>query len=422
MIKFLKPLINKDFRWLFASQFTNNLGMFLDYVALMSLLVYVWKKGPDDLASFSIVYAFPLIISPFAGALVDKWPLKRVMIVSCLVDFSLTLLLVFVNGVGSLLTIIFFRACSKTFYYPAESSVIKFMFKKDELIQANSLVHGMMQIFKIIGPVIGGGLLLLLRPRFIFTITASCYLLAGFFLFFIQEKYDRIHVDSEKFNAGAIFKDIVNMSRMFFCNYRLLFGFISITLVTFAFYLSDSMVTLFAKNIGFTERYFALVFVWIGFGGVLGAFLLGQEKKKRNLLLLILIGIITTGTSMLIGSLICPIAGRVGIWLFLAVWFCVGLGVSYATIPYTSLVMQEVSTNMIGKASTMSLFSTGVNLLIAPVIGAVLARWLGVSMPFIATGVVLVSAFVVLSFYYNKYFSKKKIYFRKGKNPENQGF
>jgi MFS transporter, DHA3 family, macrolide efflux protein len=397
MIKILTPFKNSEFKWLFISQIAFYFSKNLDSVATAALLVYSWKLGPFYLAVMAIAYSLPMLFSLFSGALVDKWPLRRVIIYSTFVTTLITLSFSYVTDFRVFIILIVIRSVNKTFFRPASSAIIKNMFQKDELLAVTSSIQGLIQIFNTSVPVIGGMLLIYLKPQDVFFITATIYFISGVLLFLLPKKFDTIHLDS--LDKGkkplTLIRDIKDTCIAFFKNHKLFMGLVTLFLGTFSYFLSNSLITLFAKEVGFTKSTFELIFVVLGCGGLLGAIIV-SEFKNREKIILILIGLLIVGISYVacvINSMPQVLGNRD---FFLFCWFCTGIGASFVYAPFNALVIEEVSKKFVAKSVALISVISGICLLSAPTVGAYLANAFTVRAPFLLTGILMIISSITM--------------------------
>ena len=160
----------KGFTAVWAGQFVSILGTSMTNFALT---IWAWEKTGEAtalaLVGFSFVAPY-ILMSPFAGALVDRWNRKLVMMLSDLAAGASTLavLLLFASGrleVWHLYVTSAFAGAFQAFQFPAFSAAITLMLDKEQYARANgmmSLAHSASNIFApvaagILLPVVGIG-------------------------------------------------------------------------------------------------------------------------------------------------------------------------------------------------------------------------------------------------------------------------
>jgi DHA3 family macrolide efflux protein-like MFS transporter len=149
----------RDYRLLWSGQAVSNFGDALTNLALL-LTAQRLTGSVAAVATTAIAVALPtLLFGMVAGAYVDRWNRKRVMIVSDLFRTSFVLLFLLVttpDQMWLLYTVAFIQAALSTFFNPAKSAFLPRIVSKEQLLVANS-VSQMSQIgFGLIGTAVAG--------------------------------------------------------------------------------------------------------------------------------------------------------------------------------------------------------------------------------------------------------------------------
>jgi DHA3 family macrolide efflux protein-like MFS transporter len=149
----------RDYRLLWSGQAVSNFGDALTNLALL-LTAQRLTGSVAAVATTAIAVALPtLLFGMVAGAYVDRWNRKRVMIVSDLFRTSFVLLFLLVttpDQMWLLYMVAFIQAALSTFFNPAKSAFLPRIVSKEQLLVANS-VSQMSQIgFGLIGTAVAG--------------------------------------------------------------------------------------------------------------------------------------------------------------------------------------------------------------------------------------------------------------------------
>jgi MFS family permease len=134
---------NRTFRRLFAGRLITNVGDSLYFVAA-TWLVYELTGDPtfSGLAGFLVLA--PQALQAFAGPLVDRWDLRRLLVGTQVVQGVVILALPVAAHFGWLsvwvvLTVLPLLSLLNQFVYPAQSAALPRIVEQDELVSANSL-------------------------------------------------------------------------------------------------------------------------------------------------------------------------------------------------------------------------------------------------------------------------------------------
>ena len=144
MARFRQVLRNKNFLRLWIGQIVSQFGDRLNQMALIAL---VYQKSPGstiELAKLILFIIVPVfVIGPIAGAYVDRWNRKHIMIVSDLLRGLLVLLIplfiIFLNSNLPIYFLAFIIFSITRFFLPSKMAIIPSIVSRDELLVANSL-------------------------------------------------------------------------------------------------------------------------------------------------------------------------------------------------------------------------------------------------------------------------------------------
>lgn len=146
-----RPLLRqRDFAALWWGQLISILGERLSYLALLGLLAehthhFADRDAPVLLAVLANVMAAPvLLFAPFTGVWVDRWNLRRVLIISDLLRAGLVALLPVLYAVGHHMTtvyvLVFLLFTCNVFFTPTKSAITPEIVRPGQLLAANALL------------------------------------------------------------------------------------------------------------------------------------------------------------------------------------------------------------------------------------------------------------------------------------------
>ncbi|HLG63906.1 MAG TPA: MFS transporter [Ktedonosporobacter sp.] len=161
-------LRNRNYFLLWIGGLISSLG---DWVLMGALPFYVYARTGSPLATgltFAASVLPWIILSSVAGVFVDRWDLKRTMIIADLSRAALMLLLLLVTVVPALFWLVylisFAEACITQFFNPASVTLLPRVVDKDLLQEANALGSFSGSLSRLAGPLLGGVLLALMGP------------------------------------------------------------------------------------------------------------------------------------------------------------------------------------------------------------------------------------------------------------------
>lgn len=174
---------NRDFARLWLAQVISLLGDWFNTIVLSALVVrYTDGTGYEGIALSGYLMARlipPLLVSPFAGVLVDRFNRKRLLIASDVLRAGVVIMLLFAIHPDRLwliyvLTIIQFMLSAV--FEPGRNALMPNLLEEKDLVQANTLSSVTWSVMLAIGAIIGG------IVASIFGISAALLIDAGTFL------------------------------------------------------------------------------------------------------------------------------------------------------------------------------------------------------------------------------------------------
>ena len=151
---------NKDFSRLWLAQVISLLGDWFNTVAL-SALVSEYTNGSGLAISGLLIARFlpPLIVSPFAGVLIDRFNRKRLLIFSDVMRAVIVLFLLFASGREHLWLIYLmtvFQFTLSAVFEPGRSAIMPSLVSGDDLLRANTLSNVTWSAMLAVGAIVGG--------------------------------------------------------------------------------------------------------------------------------------------------------------------------------------------------------------------------------------------------------------------------
>lgn len=386
------PLRVPNFRRLFVSASLSSMGDWLDLVALLALVSVVWDKGAFGLAAVSVAVGLPQLLAPLLGVWVDRWPVRRVLVLMDVLRAVATAGLFFAPGLAVLLPLVFLRACCGAGFVAAEQTAIRLSIPDELLVPANSLNQMMLQSVKIIGPAVGGLIVASSSIHAAFAVNAASYALSAVLLVGIRLA-DRPRSESD---AQGYFAELREGARFVLTSAPLRTLGVVMAVLMAVIFLYDSMSPLAVEGLGLEPAWIGYLLAAVGVGGVLGAAMVSKYFSGERPFLLI-------GASVLaIGALIASIGlGIVESWRpgpapWLAVVFLVGVASAGVLVPYAYVLQTSTPPDRMGRVVTLMGVIPGLCAVLSPSIAAWLVDHWGPGPVFLGAGSALLGTAVLL--------------------------
>jgi MFS family permease len=363
----------------------------LDYAAVIALVVFTWGEGPFVMALLALALSLPyVLVGPLLAVFVDRAPIRTVLVISNLGRGLATLAFAFTGQTAVLLALVFLRGCIDSAFTPARQAAIQATTPEHLRGHANGLHQAINQTSKIAGPAIGGLLLAVWQPQHIFmfnaTLSLVAMLIAATVIVPARPPTDEPH--------GKFFTESLKGLAEFRRSNKLLIALIFSSCAYFAFFLYDALIALLAEGFGFDATIFGFSIAASGMGGLIGALVAGRVAEKRPVLSMSLAAIIS-GTTTALMAVAAQMGWPVQVAAFLLLLVFMGGATAFMLVPYRTIVQREAPPDRIARV-----FATGEavivgSMLSAPLIGSFIASQWGTPMAFLAGGVLLVVLGVV---------------------------
>lgn len=155
----IRVLRQRNFLLLWVAGLISMMGDWVLYIAL-PIYVYTLTRSPIATSLAFVAELVPaLLLGSVAGVYADRWPRKRIMVVSNLVLAATLLPLIAVRSadlVWIVYAVGFVQSTIAQFFTPAEQAVLPTLVSEDLLVSANSLSSLNANVARLAGPALGG--------------------------------------------------------------------------------------------------------------------------------------------------------------------------------------------------------------------------------------------------------------------------
>lgn len=254
-------------------------------------LVLTLTGSPFLLGLIGTIQFLPFTcLSLFAGVVIDKFPKKRILLVTQSVSMLLALTLsalVFTDTVryGYVLVLALLLGLTNTFDMPTRQAFNIEIVGKDDLMNAIALNSTTFNLARILGPAIGATMMALLGP-------AWCFLLNG--LSFLAVIYGLLQIEAvpylrEKKQNVGVWKEIKDGLAYIRGDKVLLQTLMMVTVVGTLAYNFAVLIPVFTKDVlHMKEQTYGLLMSCLGvgsFGGALAMSFMSKKGPRRKLIL-----------------------------------------------------------------------------------------------------------------------------------------
>jgi MFS family permease len=164
---YVRLATNGAFSAMWLGQVVSSLGDRVHQVALVFLVARATDSSPLALGLVFAAMTIPgLIVGPVAGALVDRWDRKHVMVGSDLLRAAIVCLIPVASGlhVSLVVVLVFALAAVSSFFRPARAAALPRVVPDDDLLTANSAMWVADTVSDLVGYGLGGLFVAFLGP------------------------------------------------------------------------------------------------------------------------------------------------------------------------------------------------------------------------------------------------------------------
>jgi DHA3 family macrolide efflux protein-like MFS transporter len=260
----------------------------------LSIWAYQKYHSATILGGTATAFLLPfLLVSPFAGAMVDRYNRKLMMMISDLGAVLATTAMLILNGAGRLEIWHIYVACvvfglSGTFQWPAYMAAITTMVPKEQYTRANGMMTLVDSGPSVFAPVMAGALIPVIGLTGILTIDVITFFIAIGSLLIVHVPQPEKTVEGQ-LAKGNLAKEAAYGFKYIFQRKPLLYLLLSIVALNLVHGLSNSLFTPFILSRTNSSTAMGTVQTFFALGGVVGGLIVsawgGFKKRIRGMLL-----------------------------------------------------------------------------------------------------------------------------------------
>jgi MFS family permease len=362
---------------MWIAQFVSIFGDFIAIFGVVSRITFVLKGTPQDVALVVAAYSAPVaFVGPFAGVLVDRWSVKRVMIASDLIRAALAALLIFAHGVPQIAAILAAIGFISSFFAPAQSVTIRTVVPREDLLSANALFSQAFYLVRIVSPAIAGALVSALGENFCFGFDSFSFAFSAAMI--ATMTILRPAAAKSDGSLKALLRDFAEGNRFIFTHRGLTFVFLGSAAAMFMLSSFSPLISVYIRDtLAAGPMAYGAISAMVGVGLIAGTTLVRRAAANRQMETIVILGLVGIGVG----------AALLGGFRFMATaalsTFMLGFAISFVIVPAQTLSQKETPHEMQGRVSStfMALFSAAQ--VLGMVLSGALANALGIRMLFI---------------------------------------
>ncbi|WP_340084642.1 MFS transporter [Siminovitchia sp. FSL H7-0308] len=273
----------------------SSIGDFI-YLVAINIIIFQLTGSAAAVAGLWIIGPLTNIVTKFwTGSFIDYRSKRKVMIVTYIIRAIFIFLIPFAPNMAVIYGILIILSVAKAFFNPSSMTYIAILVPKEKRKNFNSIRSFISSGAFIVGPAVGGSLILLTSVEITLWLNGIFFLISVVLLLFLPEKENIDKETIPTLTIAQVVRDFTVVQKFMLNNKYVNFvylGFIMIMIFSFAM---DAQEVVFTQQvIGLSEFEYSLLISITGIGSVVGAFLLSIFSNRFSLRYMISIGLIMT--------------------------------------------------------------------------------------------------------------------------------
>ncbi|MBP4049135.1 MFS transporter [Chromobacterium violaceum] len=347
----------------------NSFAFFLDFVAVQTLIIFQWDKGPLMSALVATLHAVPLLlVSPWAGAVADRFRQNKILLFTTIALAGLSAIQYFVTSTAVLLSLLIVKNIVRTFLMPAFMSYLRHILSSEQVPRALALVSTIQGSAKVLGPALSGGLLLFLLPVSLNLVVACMY---GVTLLAVLTLPRSSRAVSDWSEIGRLRGDLSDGLRTVMARPGVRHAVSAAVIFSFAIFFSDNLITVLSQRMGLNTSDYAYFLSAVGIGGLAAAAAVARWSKRFPMLTWLKAAIMVDSATYLgIGCLpLFALSSNALLASLLGLGLFRGMASVLQSTSLAIYVQSKIGPELAGRANALQMLIYGATMLVAPLLG-----------------------------------------------------
>ena len=348
---FKEVLKDIKLRKLSAAQFVSIFGDFLAVFAIFSVVSFRMRGTPEQVSGIMIAYLIPVVfVSPLAGVFVDRWNVRKTMIVSDLLRAVLVLFLLQASQIWQIYTVLIVLSSISSFFMPAQAIAIRSIVPKEGLLSANAIMMQIMQLTQIASPAMAGLLTKSLGENSCFLLDSVSFLLsAGLVSTIAIDRAVEAQVEASipVKKAGSVLADMTSGVRFIFTHSTLAFTIVCMGAGLFAVRCYSALAAIYVRDIlHLAQGWFGTLGSLVGVGMIGGTQVVNKLARTRSKGHLMMSGLLGVAAGVVVLALVS------NVYLAALGTLIIGFSVALVVIAAQTMMQGQTPMEMMGRVSS----------------------------------------------------------------------
>ncbi|MFG6149337.1 MFS transporter [Halobacillus sp. B23F22_1] len=273
----------------------SSIGDFI-YLVAINIIVFQLTGSAAAVAGLWVIGPLTNIATKFwTGSFIEYRSKRKVMIGTYIIRAVFIFLIPIAPNMAVIYGILVILSVAKAFFNPSSMTYVTLLVPKEKRKRFNSIRSFASSGAFIVGPAIGGSLILVTSVEMTLWVNALFFIISAVLLSFLPAKETIDKESIPTLTIAQVVRDFTDVQNFMVNNKYVSFiylGFIMIMVFSFAM---DAQEVVFTQQVvGLSEFEYSLLISITGIGSVAGALLLSVFSNKISLRYMITIGLIMT--------------------------------------------------------------------------------------------------------------------------------
>lgn len=337
---------------LICVQALSSLSLWLDIFLIFTVPVYLWHASPSSIAFLAFCLGAPMLfLGPIVGALIDRYDVRKTLVLGALLRTLSTLALAVSPDLQSFLFFVILKGVSNLFYFPSITIMVRHLIHAEERKSFFSHVSVFDQSSKIFAPLLAGLLAAVLSPKDLFFLSAAAVLLTFPLLRSICLAF-RTKINETSTKPLPLYRDITRGLSIFNAlPFQLRIGFLYSLLTSLALGIYDPHLASFLAYEGLPPVNFSVIVSATAGGALCAALLMKLKLSGIDEIFLRSSALVIFSTALILTAVLIflQVPGRA--YLYPLAWFLNGFGYETLIISSNIILQQLCPPDNIGRVS-----------------------------------------------------------------------
>ena len=388
-------LRNRNCLALWSSAVLSTMGSNISYIALS---YYIFEKtgSPISVGILMIMFTAPSVLFGIpAGDLVDRWPKKKVMIITDVLRAVLIFSITLTADIQIIFALVLASYIFNQLHYNGRDGLIPSLVLEKDLAPTNSFLQSSLQIASFLGPAVGGAIVALGGVTMALYVDAATFLGSALFTLLLRPKGEKLNKSPLSRWGHEILGGFQVLKEDFVL--RMLIVLVALSMVSIGM-IRMLLVILSETPLDVGSGGLGTLFSSLALGSFVGSLALGKYSRSLPMIKLLVLGYTVLAVTFMVVPLEIMILKEPALAFGIAVvvLFVSGLGNIAVSVGIVTTIQKRTPRERIGRVFGVNYAANGVASIVSLAVGGWAAERIGAGPVFFGAGVFLALITIIM--------------------------